>query len=69
MFKNVVAQNSELLESRLSLYEKHNPAIFVRQDLLMSKDGAAPETAHLARGEVGHVHPDVSTVVRQSASP
>jgi hypothetical protein len=60
MFKNIVRQNSDLLEERLSLYEKHNPALFVREEVLAGKDYSIPETAHLARGEIGHVHPDVS---------
>ncbi|KIW85386.1 hypothetical protein Z517_00776 [Fonsecaea pedrosoi CBS 271.37] len=63
MFKNVVVQNSELLEERLSIYEKHNPAIFIREDILASEDPSAPKpssTAYTARGECGHVHPDYS---------
>ena len=60
MYDNAVTQNSELLQKRLSLYEKHNPALFVHEDLLSSKDPAVSETAHISRGECGHVHPDVS---------
>ena len=55
-----MVQNGTLLEERLSLYEKHNPALFVRQHILQSEDQAVPETARIARGEIGHVHPDVS---------
>ncbi|EXJ66803.1 uncharacterized protein A1O5_09998 [Cladophialophora psammophila CBS 110553] len=63
LFKNAVTQNSELLEERLSLYEKHNPALFVREEVLLNADSAAPkppQTAYTARGECGHVHPDYS---------
>ncbi|KIW32324.1 uncharacterized protein PV07_03878 [Cladophialophora immunda] len=63
LFKNVVVQNSDILEERLSLYEKHNPALFVREEVLANKDPAAPKpssTAYTARGECGHIHPDYS---------
>ena len=43
----------------MSLYEKHNPALFVHNDILSSQDRAIPETALVSRGELGHVHPDV----------
>ncbi|KIW66958.1 hypothetical protein PV04_06238 [Phialophora macrospora] len=60
LFKNALAQNSDVLEERLSLYEKHNPALFVREHILSSNDPAVPETARIARGELGHIHPDFS---------
>ncbi|KIY01043.1 uncharacterized protein Z520_03709 [Fonsecaea multimorphosa CBS 102226] len=63
LFKNIVVQNSDLLEERLSLYEKHNPALFLREEVLANKDPAAPrppQTAYTSRGECGHVHPDYS---------
>ncbi|ETI22571.1 hypothetical protein G647_06647 [Cladophialophora carrionii CBS 160.54] len=60
LFKNAVAGNSDILEERLSLYERHNPALFVHDNILSSADSAVPETARIARGEIGHIHPDFS---------
>ncbi|KAJ9609446.1 hypothetical protein H2200_005773 [Cladophialophora chaetospira] len=60
LFKNAVVQNSDLLQERLSLYEKHNPALFVHDDIFSSSDSSASETARISRGEIGHVHPDYS---------
>lgn len=71
MFANVVTENRDLLESRLSLYERHNEALFVRASVLSASatasssasktpPGTPPRAAHVARGEVGHIHPDFS---------
>lgn len=45
---------------RLSLYERHHPALFLCQDVLKSASSGLPNTAIVARGEIGHFHPDLS---------
>lgn len=52
---------------KMSLYERHNLALFVRSNLLPAseqtqekKNSQTPEAAVIARGEIGHVHPDGS---------
>ncbi|TDZ18978.1 hypothetical protein Cob_v008128 [Colletotrichum orbiculare MAFF 240422] len=58
LFANIVTANPATLESKRSLYERHNPALFVSPSLLSSP--AAPSTAKTARGEIGHHHGDMS---------
>ncbi|KAF6834469.1 hypothetical protein CPLU01_04934 [Colletotrichum plurivorum] len=58
LFTNAASQNPSLLERKLSLYERLNPALFVLPSLLSSK--RIPETARIARGEIGHHHADLS---------
>lgn len=67
MFANAVIANGDILEEKLSLYERHNKAIYVRESLLASvsnpknpTDARPPPTAVIARGEIGHIHPDYS---------
>ena len=55
-----------MLETKNSLYERHNPALFVHSDLLRPASSRRewqpqpPELTFIARGEIGHVHPDIS---------
>lgn len=60
LFDKVVANNPTLLEKKRSHYEKHNDGLYVRESLLSSPDSGLPETCHVATGEVGHIHPDLS---------
>jgi hypothetical protein len=47
-----------MLETRVSLLERRHAALFLRQEVLDS--GRVADTARLARGEIGHVHTDLS---------
>lgn len=67
LFANAVAQNPSLLESKLSIYERNNPALFVSQNLLTpptatttTSTTSVPQTALTARGEIAHHHGDLS---------
>ncbi|OJZ83017.1 hypothetical protein ASPFODRAFT_73516 [Aspergillus luchuensis CBS 106.47] len=60
LFDNVVKQNSTLLETKLSLYERHNPALFVHPAYRAQSGARLPETVSVSRGEIGHMHPDIS---------
>lgn len=60
LFVNAARQHPSLLETRQSLYERHHDALFVARSLLESRANELPETAIIARGEVGHAHPDLS---------
>lgn len=57
--KNIVEHNPTLLEAKISHYEKHNRALYVKPDVLSSPTNV-PEAALVAQGEIGHVHPDLS---------
>ncbi|GJC95959.1 hypothetical protein CH63R_02095 [Colletotrichum higginsianum IMI 349063] len=59
LFANAVTQNRTLLESKLSLYERNNPALFVSAPVLASSP-AVPAASRTARGEIGHYHGDLS---------
>ncbi len=56
----IVEQNTSLLESKLSHYEKHNPAIYVHPSLMSQRSPKLPKIAIVAQGEIGHIHPDTS---------
>ncbi|EFQ25170.1 hypothetical protein CGRA01v4_06489 [Colletotrichum graminicola] len=58
LFANAVAQNPALVESKTSLYERNNPALFVCPAVLASP--TPPATARTSRGEMGHHHGDLS---------
>ncbi|KAK2055754.1 hypothetical protein LY76DRAFT_618347 [Colletotrichum caudatum] len=58
LFANAVAQNPTLVESKTSLYERKNSALFVRPAVLASP--ARPVTARTSRGEISHHHGDLS---------
>lgn len=58
--KEVVEQNSTLVEAKLSHYERHNPALYIHPNVLASTSSAVPEAARVAQGEIGHIHPDLS---------
>ncbi|KAL2067680.1 hypothetical protein VTL71DRAFT_15776 [Oculimacula yallundae] len=61
LFSNAAKQHSDLLHIQKSKYERHHDALFVSSELLASRDSAnIPETAQIARGELGHAHPDLS---------
>lgn len=55
-----------MLETKLSLYERRHPALFVHPNLLLlansQQEGQPqiPEVTFIARGEIGHPHPDIS---------
>jgi hypothetical protein len=51
--------NPHLLQSRLSLAERHNMGLFVHPDLL-SKPDQLPEIVPVFNGEVGHIHGESS---------
>ena len=57
--EDIVEHNPSLLEARISHYEKHNRALYVKPDVLSSPTNV-PEAALVAQGEIGHVHPDLS---------
>ncbi|OJD35909.1 uncharacterized protein BKCO1_14000168 [Diplodia corticola] len=63
LFANAAVQNPRLLETKTSLYERHNDALFVRAELLRG-DAAGrellPRAALMSGGEIGHVHGDLS---------
>lgn len=48
------------MESKLSLYERHDQALFVHSSLVKDAKSAIPDTARISRGEIGHVHNDTS---------
>ncbi|OHF03646.1 hypothetical protein CORC01_00965 [Colletotrichum orchidophilum] len=58
LFSNAASQNPTLLTTKLSLYERSNPALFVSSQILAS--APATSTTTIARGEVGHHHGDLS---------
>ncbi|KAL5325313.1 hypothetical protein ACEPPN_006438 [Leptodophora sp. 'Broadleaf-Isolate-01'] len=60
LFNEMVKSHPKLLETKRSLYEKHHDAIFVRSNLLQDPNSSIPETARIARGEIGHIHYDAS---------
>ena len=62
MFQDLATRNKGLLEWKRSHYERHNDALYVAQELL---DGdkektSLPNTARVAKGEIGHPHADGS---------
>ncbi|KAJ0158676.1 hypothetical protein CTA2_11089 [Colletotrichum tanaceti] len=59
LFANAVTQNPTLLESKRSLYERNNSALFVSAPVLASSP-AVPAACRTARGEIGHYHGDLS---------
>ncbi|KAH7063583.1 hypothetical protein B0J12DRAFT_643247 [Macrophomina phaseolina] len=68
LFADAAAANAAAVEMRMSLYERHNEALFVREELLSAReDGGGgekvPRTAVVARGEIGHAHGDLSVHV------
>ncbi|PCD38544.1 hypothetical protein AU210_007016 [Fusarium oxysporum f. sp. radicis-cucumerinum] len=60
LFTNAARQHPTILETKKSLYERHHDALFVSHMLLESQPECLPNTAIIARGELGHVHPDLS---------
>ncbi|KAH8847087.1 hypothetical protein MCOR27_009820 [Pyricularia oryzae] len=60
LFDNAVKQHPELLEMKKSLYERHHDALFVSAGLLQSQESSVADTARVARGEIGHMHTDLS---------
>lgn len=60
LFDNAIKQHPELLEMKKSLYERHHDALFVSAGLLQSQESSVPDTARVARGEIGHMHTDLS---------
>ncbi|CAF3451656.1 unnamed protein product [Fusarium graminearum] len=60
LFTNAARQHPSILETKKSLYERHHDALFVAQDILESQPESLPKTAIIARGELGHAHPDLS---------
>ncbi|KAJ4256911.1 hypothetical protein NW762_009007 [Fusarium torreyae] len=60
LFKNAARQHPSILETKRSLYERHHDALFVSSKLLNTQAQALPKTAVIARGELGHAHPDLS---------
>ncbi|KAI6354482.1 hypothetical protein MCOR25_008571 [Pyricularia grisea] len=60
LFNNAVKQHPGLLEMKKSLYERHHDALFVSANLLQSHKSSIPETARISRGEIGHMHTDLS---------
>ncbi|CEI70474.1 hypothetical protein FVEN_g1020 [Fusarium venenatum] len=60
LFNNAARQHPSILEVKKSLYERHHDALFVSQDLLQSEPDSLPKTTIIARGELGHAHPDLS---------
>jgi hypothetical protein len=59
-FKTIVDQNPELLETKLSHYERQHRALYVKSSLMQTANSTLPNTAILAHGELGHVHTDLS---------
>ncbi|KAL0931230.1 uncharacterized protein CTRU02_213965 [Colletotrichum truncatum] len=57
LFANAATQNPALLETKRSLYERQNPALFVAPGVLSQ---TVVETARTARGEIAHHHGDLS---------
>ena len=41
------------------MYERHHDALFVKGEYL-DQSASVPDTATIARGEIGHMHPDMS---------
>ncbi|KAK1657422.1 hypothetical protein BDP55DRAFT_638754 [Colletotrichum godetiae] len=66
LFANAVTQNPSLLTTKLSLYERNNPALFLHPQVLSSlasSSGAtttSSSTPVVARGEIAHHHTDLS---------
>ena len=61
VLRDIIEQNPNLLETKLSHYDKANPALYVHPSILTSTDTTKiPETAVVAQGEISHVHPDLS---------
>ncbi|KAK1621754.1 hypothetical protein BDP81DRAFT_466567 [Colletotrichum phormii] len=70
LFANAVTQNPSLLTTKLSLYERNNPALFLHPQILsslISSSSSSPTTTSssqstpvIARGEIAHHHTDLS---------
>lgn len=62
LFASAAARNPDVVEMKLSLYERHNHALFVKSALLEDADArkTLPQTPIISRGEIGHPHPDLS---------
>ncbi|PVH98504.1 hypothetical protein DM02DRAFT_531006 [Periconia macrospinosa] len=60
LFQRAATQYPDILSLRKSLYERHHDALFVSQKHLESGDPSIPETSIISRGEIGHMHPDMS---------
>ncbi|KAH7183338.1 uncharacterized protein B0J16DRAFT_373816 [Fusarium flagelliforme] len=60
LFNNAARQHPSILEIKKSLYERHHDALFVAHKLLESQPDTLPNTVIIARGELGHAHPDLS---------
>ncbi|KAJ0304456.1 hypothetical protein COL5a_001104 [Colletotrichum fioriniae] len=62
LFANAVTQNPSLLTTKLSLYERNNPALFLHPQILSSltSSSSSQSTPVIARGEIAHHHTDLS---------
>ncbi|KAK1476949.1 hypothetical protein CTAM01_15300 [Colletotrichum tamarilloi] len=60
LFANAVTQNPSLLTTKLSLYERNNPALFLHPQILSSLSSSSSSTPVIARGEIAHHHTDLS---------
>ncbi|KAK0368418.1 hypothetical protein CLIM01_14226 [Colletotrichum limetticola] len=60
LFANAVTQNPSLLTTKLSLYERNNPALFLHPQILSSISSSSSSTPVIARGEIAHHHTDLS---------
>ena len=64
LFREIVKQNPDTLETKISGLEKHHPALYL-------KDTSSPDIAKeafLSKGEIGHVHEELSLHLYFSAA-
>lgn len=55
LFQEAIRRNSDLLDWKLSLYERHNSSMYVKESV-----PDISETAAISRREIGHPHQDLS---------
>ncbi|CRK42834.1 hypothetical protein BN1723_005443 [Verticillium longisporum] len=60
LFENAASENPDILEKRVSSYERHHDALFVAQKLLNESTMHLPKAVSMAKGELGHHHEDSS---------
>lgn len=59
LFTSVALNNPQLLQQRVSGFERHHFALFLHPSVL-AKPSNLPETAIVSRGELGHIHSETS---------
>lgn len=60
LFDAFIQNNLDLVEKKVSHYETHNAALYVKSNVIRDDAERLPDTCVIAQGEIGHVHADSS---------